>query len=98
MRIIDFNLKKPVHITPLSGTTSVSVRTNGDVMITESLPSSQPRERSITISDTGRGTLSRSPKGLNRTIKITLPLMEASEREFHHQVNLLFELARISKI
>lgn len=98
MRTIDFSLKNPVRITPLSGTTNVSVRTNGDVIISDSVPSSQPRERSITIADTGKGTLSRSPKGLNRTVKITLPLMEASEMEFHRQVDLLFELARINNI
>ncbi|MCQ2238234.1 MAG: hypothetical protein MJZ73_03265 [Bacteroidaceae bacterium] len=98
MRIIDFSLKNPVRITPLSGQTRVSVSTSGEVDITDAVPGSTSRERSITLADTGKGILSRSPKGLNRTIKITLPLVEASEMEFHRQVGMLFELARINSI
>lgn len=98
MRTVEFTLQSPVRITPLSGQTHVSIQTNGEVIVSDITPSSQPRPRSVTLADTGNGTLSRSPRGLNRTIKITLPLAEATEFDFHREVGLLFELARINSI
>lgn len=98
MRNINFPLNNPVRLTPVSGTTTVSVQTTGDVLVTEATESKTHHERAIVMADSGKGTLSRSPKGLNRTVKITLPLQEASESEFHRQVDKLFEIVRLGSV
>lgn len=92
MKTFDFPLQKPVRLTPLTGATDVSVRTTGDFLVTESSTSETPRERAVTLADTGKGVLTRSPKGLNCTVKITLPTHEASELAYISEVHELFRI------
>lgn len=95
MKTYNFCLLNAVRITPLSGQTILTVRSNGDFKIADSVPSTAPSERSVTLARTDHGTLSRSPMGMNRTVKITLPARDASENEFHRQLSILFALARL---
>lgn len=96
MKKIYFNLNNSVLLTPLTGETKVTLHTTGDVLISQQTPSfSLPRKRSIILANTRCATLSRSPKGYNRTVKITLPIDQASEREFIKQIRHLFQAYEI---
>jgi len=84
-------LDHPIRIIPIEGETSVSIVTTGEYIIAKSSTCDQPRVRSITLADTGKAVLTKSPQGANRTVKIILASEEASEEEFVRQVKLLFD-------
>lgn len=89
MKQIEFKLTRPVRLAPISGNTDVTVRTSGDVLISE-CECTDHRQRSIPITSTKRATLYRSPMGLNHTVKIILPCDMATEHEFQRQLTMLF--------
>lgn len=96
MKTITFNLTKSVRLTPVTGETHVSVVTSGDFIRTDAETSKSPRIREVILSETDNGKLTRTPKGLKRSVHITLPVMEASKEEFHRQVDELFARAGLS--
>lgn len=91
MKKISFPLKTPVRITPLKGDTNVDVVTSGDVLVSECNTNSRKREPRIEVVSTDRGCITCSPKGYLMTLKVILPTEMASEREYHKQVNMLFD-------
>lgn len=90
MKQIDFRLTQPVRLVPMVGTTNVSVRTTGDVLIQE-CGETEHRQRAVTIVETHKASLKRSPGGMYQTVKIRLRIGEASEHEFHRQLTILFD-------
>lgn len=92
MKIIQFPLTNPVTLIPIAGKTDVTINTTGKVLVTSDgeTATSQPRVRYIKLSETDCSMLSSSPKGLFRTVRITLPVEHSSETEFHLQVTELF--------
>lgn len=91
MKKISFQLTKPVRITPLKGDSKVDVVTSGDVVVSEYNANPRKREPRIEVVSTERGSITCSPKGYLMTLKIILPAEMASEREYHKQVNMLFD-------
>ena len=91
MKKINFPLRKPVRLTPLKGDTEVYIETSGDVIVSDYVPAARKKEPRIRVASTERAELSSSPKGYLFTLKIILPAEIATEREFHKQVNLLFD-------
>lgn len=94
MKTIDFPLVRPVRITPVHGQSHVAVTTTGDVAITETVrdAASLPRPRSVTLVDTGRARLKRTPADLFRILEIRLPTSVASEEEFYNEMDRLLEM------
>lgn len=91
MKKIAFELTKPVRITPLKGDTEVEIITSGDVLVSAHNSNTRKREPRIEVVSTERGNITCSPKGYLMTLKIILPTEMASEREYHRQVNMLFD-------
>jgi len=89
MKTTNLSIQQPVRIIPINGETNISIVSTGDYVIAKS-PTGEHRVRSITLSDTGKATLSRSLMGQSRTVKIILASEEASEEEFVRQVRMLF--------
>lgn len=94
MKKIKFLLKKAVRITPVSGTSNVSITTTGDVLVTESSTCNCHREPHTTLAETARASLKRSPKGHNIKLTVILPAIGASELAFHKEVSKLFQILR----
>lgn len=91
MKKIEFTLTRPVRLTPLSGQTQVELTTTGDVLVSDYVPERPYCKRCIPVAFTERGQITSSPKGCYLTMKVILPTDMASEREFHRQVELLFD-------
>lgn len=89
-QIIEFPLTRPTHLVPLSGDTQVKVITNGRVSIREN-HDYRKRDPYHCLVTTDFGRLFLSPHGQTMTAKIILPIEEANEKEFYHQLRLLFE-------
>lgn len=92
---IIFTLERSVRITPVRGNSKVQVSTDGEVQITNVLPR-LPRVRRIVEASTFYGTLTHSPKCLFRTVRITLPFEEASEKNFHTHLTHLFKVSKLN--
>lgn len=94
MKELKIRLDHSVRITPIEGETHVSVSSNGDFLLTEySNHANRPfQHRSVCLASTGCATLTRSAKGLVRTVKIILPQADASEQEFTEQLKQLFQV------
>lgn len=97
MKQIEFVLERPVRLVPMRGESDVIIRTTGDVLVHDCSPS-EHRLKSITLTETQRASLKRSPMGLYQTVKIRLPLNEASEHEFHRQLTMLFDNVMIDNV
>lgn len=95
---MDFRLDRAVRLMPVCGAADVSICSSGDFLLSVPSVAAEPRERAITLADSGKGVLSRSPKGFNSTVKITLPTVMASREEFHHQVDILFDIAEFTEL
>lgn len=90
---INFPLLSSVRLSPISGETDVEITTSGNVLVSDYHPVRPRGPRSIPIAKTRYGALSSSPKGNYVTLKVILPFDMASEREFHRQVEMLFDEA-----
>lgn len=98
MKRIEFPLTRSVRLTPLSGQTQVALTTTGDVLVSNYLPVRPYCQRSVPVVATERGQITSSPKGCYLTMKVILPAEIASEREFHRQVELLFDEMKLDRI
>lgn len=90
MKTVNMSLERPVRIIPLNGETSLNIVSTGDYIISHTSTSDAPRVRAITLADTGKAVLSKSPMGANRTLKIILASEEASKEEFMRQVEMVW--------
>lgn len=96
-RKIVFELTKPVRLIPIVGESDVEITTTGDVLVVDCLPT-EHRVRSVTIAETQKASLKRSPHGLYRTVSIRVRADQATETEFHRQLSILFEMALINNV
>ena len=98
MKRIEFPLTRPVRLTPLSGQTLVELTTTGDVLVADYVPARPYCKRNVPVVNTERGQITSSPKGYYLTLKVIQPAEMATEREFHRQVDMLFDEMNLDRI
>ena len=92
MKIIKFDLDRMVRLIPLSGKTSVSINTTGEVTVAEQVRNSTPRKKPVVIASTRHAVLMASPLGHSRTLKVILPEGRATMGGFFKEIVELFKL------
>lgn len=97
-KFIEFPLLNAVKLVPRKGKTDVTVITTGEVDIIDPAPSAEPRERCIEMAKTSHGHITKSPAGLNTTLKIILPTVIATKENFLLEVHALFDLMKLEEI
>lgn len=91
MKFLEFTLERPVKLFPVMGMTEVTIETTGEVDVINCKPTVHGGPRKVVLASTERGELTRSPMGMNRTVRVTLPTSCATPAEFKRQVELLFD-------
>lgn len=90
-QIYVFELDQAKKLVPVSGFTSVAIETTGEYEVINCRSTCPRGPRKVTLAATKCGELYRSPMGMNRSVRITLPAELCNPSEVKRQVDMLFD-------
>ena len=90
MKKIIFKLNQAKKLVPVSGQSTVSITTSGEVEVINCRTTQHRGPRKVILTSTQHAELYRSPMGVNRTVKIILPANRTTCSEVIRQVEILF--------
>lgn len=93
-----FELDQAKKLVPVSGFTSVAIETTGEYEVINCRNTCPRGPRKFTLASTKHGELYRSPMGVNRSVRITLPAELCTRAEVKRQIDLLFDSYLINLI
>lgn len=89
-------MEQPIKLVPVCGDTEVEIETSGEYEVIDCKATVHRGPRQIVLAATEFATLSRSPMGMNRTVRVTLPTEMATMDNFIQQVESVFEVHNLS--